>query len=488
MSKLILKKYNKNVQIIIIDWRDIVSNDRDGGLSPDISSTWINSVAETTVKALVNWRINPKNTTIIGHSLGTLLGEEISKKLGGTKAIMLDPPTSLFLNYKIDTEGNRFKSFSGDERCIVGARSFAGSESLAEDCREKYLINYYDTQNYSAAKEFIEDATINLIKQKSLKKIKSKINLKNINWKVATTVGVPTAIIASIYIDSKNITLADVELFIAKQSVSQIAKGGCTIASTGTGILAPVTKTACDAIIVTAVNTTLETIMASLDEHKWTVQTYNEIIKHPFYDNILSLNDQRNFSEIDGGVFNINHNGMIYTERKLPEKIKYLKTEQSETPNNYTLYGNSVNNEFECSESLWAFDESVWRECIMYGDRGNDNFNLSPDQLGVVSSNFMIDDFISKNDADKVYIKSFSEKMWGKTLMKAVMEDFNGQKLPAIEVSCVVCKNDDAYADMKKMIYFNSNSYSDVKRWVDMINEPEEHEIQDRLNNPIKLR
>lgn len=80
------------------------------------------------------------------------------------------------------------------------------------------------------------------------------------------------------------------------------------------------------------------------------------------------------------------------------------------------------------------------------------------------------------------------------------MDEFNGKMVPTISMTCGYCGSEDGgqtddqkiLADSmnRKMYLENSDKYDfgKVGIWVDMINNPENHELQDRINNPIKIK
>ncbi len=152
MSSKILS-IDSNAQILLLDWSDI-TNQAWIDIVPDNESTWIKIVSDKLSTKLKEWNINPNKTTIIGHSLGTLLGSELANKIERlTKKeiknrIFLDPASGA--DYKIDLKNTSFfKSggFKNKGKCFVAEASWSGSEKLLQSCKEKYIIDYNDLNN-----------------------------------------------------------------------------------------------------------------------------------------------------------------------------------------------------------------------------------------------------------------------------------------------------------------------------------------------------
>ena len=192
---------------------------------------------------------------------------------------------------------------------------------------------------------------------------------------------------------------------------------------------------------------------------------------------------------MDGGWFNIDHSGMIYTEDEQSKKIKYLKTISKTDSNKYTLYGNTQKNVFECVEG---------KECEMYGYYGNDEFNFIPYKPfgGLSPRDFIVNDFKASGYSDKIFINKYNKKTFGSTNLKAVTSEFNDIMVPAIEVSCGMCKDyttnkvNSLGESMNRIIYLKESdkySFGDVWTWVDMINNPENYKANKLENNPVKL-
>jgi len=134
----------------------------------------------------------------------------------------------------------------------------------------------------------------------------------------------------------------------------------------------------------------------------------------------------------------------------------------------------------------------------MYGYRGNDNYFSSKDLRLSSESNFLIKDFKSLNDSDKINIKPYSLKLWGDTKLEAIMEDFNGKRLPAIRISSALIDHDKAYSNLKRRIYLEGIGIETVKGWISIADGilPESYKKQGftesdlpnlKINNPIVI-
>ncbi|MCK5758778.1 MAG: hypothetical protein KAH14_06765, partial [Clostridiales bacterium] len=293
MAESILRT-DPNAQVLRVDWGDITCTK-----SPTQASKWISSITDLTSEALKKWGVNGNKTTIIGFSLGTLLGEEISKEISGSRTIMLDPAEEGLFGYNIDYNNTSFSGFSGDERCIVGASSIFGDESATEYCKENYLVDYYDRYNHSKINELFKEFSINLGKGIAVDKFKN-LSRNDIAWSY-TVDGTKAIVEASAKYDDKYVVLGTVTGFLLDKTIEK----GCTAAAAGTGPFAPATKLLCDTAISTAIDELQNAIIQTVTEHSWVHETYDTIIKYPFHDNILSLHDQQNFSLMNGGVFNV---------------------------------------------------------------------------------------------------------------------------------------------------------------------------------------
>ncbi|PID83159.1 hypothetical protein CSB11_02330 [Candidatus Campbellbacteria bacterium] len=138
MARSIERKYGKGKnQILLLNWDDVVDH-----LNIKANSRNIQNVAEELKKNLTDWNINKKNTTIISHSLGTLLSAELSQKLGKVKKIVALDPAGLF-EYEINYKGDKFTDFANKAEktlCISTRGSDLSNETLLNSCDQSYLI------------------------------------------------------------------------------------------------------------------------------------------------------------------------------------------------------------------------------------------------------------------------------------------------------------------------------------------------------------
>jgi murein DD-endopeptidase MepM/ murein hydrolase activator NlpD len=100
-----IKTQNPNDIVLLLDW----SGARDGVKTPNDTDQWIRPTAQEAVKKLKEWGFNsPPKLKMAGHSMGTLMINEIAKEyanIGNTKALyFLDPPNFLLgtNNFKVD--------------------------------------------------------------------------------------------------------------------------------------------------------------------------------------------------------------------------------------------------------------------------------------------------------------------------------------------------------------------------------------------------
>lgn len=193
----VLANANSNDTVLLLDWRQAAAggkvNQEDSNfnalqnLGNYTAAKWIRPVAEFTVKALEFFGIDAEkaltNLNLIGHSLGSLLGNEIARiykdgwtdggetaiagnGIGVNAIVALDPPSqtnlSLFssfipgIGYDIDgrtpeadffdtTEGiylPKFSEVSSFSRSFVGSKSLAGNQQFAEQADESIQLDF----------------------------------------------------------------------------------------------------------------------------------------------------------------------------------------------------------------------------------------------------------------------------------------------------------------------------------------------------------
>jgi pimeloyl-ACP methyl ester carboxylesterase len=195
----VLANANPNDTVLLLDWRQAAAsgklNEEDSDLNALLNlgnytaAKWIRPVAEFTVKALESFGIDAKtaqtNLNLIGHSLGSLLSNEIARiykegwaeneetiisgnGIGANAIVALDPPSqtnlSLFsafipgIGYDIDgrtpeadfvdqTQGiyiPKFRDVSKFSRAFVGSKSLGGNQLFAEQAHESIQLDFGD--------------------------------------------------------------------------------------------------------------------------------------------------------------------------------------------------------------------------------------------------------------------------------------------------------------------------------------------------------
>lgn len=190
----VLANANSNDTVLLLDWRQAAAGGKitqqDNNLNALFklgnytAAKWIRPVAEFTVQALESFGIHAQNAltnlNLIGHSLGSLLSNEIARiykdgwstpnlqgnGIGVNALIALDPPSqtnlSLFstfisgIGYDIDgrtpeadfvdpTLGiyvPKFSEVSNFSRSFVGSRSLAGNQLFAEQADESIQLDF----------------------------------------------------------------------------------------------------------------------------------------------------------------------------------------------------------------------------------------------------------------------------------------------------------------------------------------------------------
>lgn len=193
----VLANANSNDTVLLLDWRQAAAggkiNAQDSNLNALLklgnytAAKWIRPVAEFTVKALDSFGIDAQsaltNLNLIGHSLGSLLGNEIARiyrdgliennesviqgnSIGVNALIALDPPSqtnlSLFSSFipgvGYDIDGRtpeadfidptlgiyipKFSEVSNFSRSFVGSKSLAGNQLFAEQADESIQLDF----------------------------------------------------------------------------------------------------------------------------------------------------------------------------------------------------------------------------------------------------------------------------------------------------------------------------------------------------------
>lgn len=448
MSKSIMDN-NPSAQILLIDWSSIAKSIYNGGLSPHMASTWIGSIASETKTALGEWGAQNTRTTIIGHSLGALLAEELSKKIGGANVTALDPAASIF-GYTIDTNDSVFKSFSGNNStCLVADASLSGSQTLMATCREGYLIDYSGNPDFPLFTELYE--YVDFVIDEAIADTVEYVVDKGITYAVEKTI-------------SRNIggRIRGVRIYkimdgkLKEVFIENVEEKACKVVNGAVKYLPYI----CEYGIKEVKD---RFVKYHNDVHK----VYNTIIDNPFKNNLLS---PKNIASRKGGatpfaIVGKKAHGIIYTERDNPNSIKYLKVLKSKNSSRYTLYGNIQDNDFECNTD---------KDCDMYGDRGNDKFLVKKE-----SDSFEIKDFIdNEGDGDELIVKEYEDM--------TAMQYSNGSLL------LIDQKGGDSVT-----VTLNT-PYGTAKGWVEIVNgtyikkdgtKPTPEELRSlRENNPIQIQ
>ena len=126
-------KIKPNSQIILLNWKEVAEN-----LNIKANAKKIKEVSFNLTETLTDWKLKKNETIIMGHSLGTILGSQISQDLGGVKELIALDPASVF-NYGLDSFEESMASLT---RCFVGEDSILGDEHLASTCDKKYLMDF----------------------------------------------------------------------------------------------------------------------------------------------------------------------------------------------------------------------------------------------------------------------------------------------------------------------------------------------------------
>jgi len=388
------KDTDPDAQILLINWEDIAHT-----TLPIDASKWIDGVATTTADVLFKWGVNTDKTIFIGNSLGSLLSQELSNKLGGANVVGL-APAYWFTGYDVDFNGKHFAGFKNKGMCIVADGSISDSETLAKTCGEKYIVKYNDPHNTSFTKEFTKNVAANFV----IGEI-ADVPLKSLNkgaFRTIVKAGNETLIIEVL---SKDINGKEIVVGTAKAVGIDIASNWACSPALAAPVIGVLAHKACKAVVSTAVEEITDEIKRALvSKHMWVHETYEEIIRHPFtnMDNgrLDSIDHKAEFT--DNSYKGMD--GAIYTQKHAPTKIKYLLTSASDNLDRYTLYGNSQDNVFECKTNPWDLYIDTKKDCIMYGG-GSQNGKGDIFILDFDSSDYIIKDFKRAEDPDKIIIQ-----------------------------------------------------------------------------------
>jgi pimeloyl-ACP methyl ester carboxylesterase/surface antigen len=153
-------------QVFVLDWNNYAQ-----GVNARESTAWITEVAYFAAQRLNVWGITNNNINIVGHSFGTYVGYEISKKLFEFskpsapeeskkigKIIALDPGITTFGGY---TENSvDFSLYSNYSWAFQG--SLLGNEKIAQSARESFKMSFSftylnDPTSHGAVKDAFSD-------------------------------------------------------------------------------------------------------------------------------------------------------------------------------------------------------------------------------------------------------------------------------------------------------------------------------------------
>jgi pimeloyl-ACP methyl ester carboxylesterase len=153
-SSTIYQKDNNSL-ILCLDWRGAAITgfiDPNNLVQPDSAASWISYITDDAKLQLQNWGLTTDkmdNVTVIGHSLGTIMGATLSQKLGKAKTLIaMDPPGRLNNTfYKRSLSGDEFSTFQNTAqfvRAFVQHATLADNELLAITADEVVKINTTD--------------------------------------------------------------------------------------------------------------------------------------------------------------------------------------------------------------------------------------------------------------------------------------------------------------------------------------------------------
>ncbi|MFB8798735.1 MAG: alpha/beta fold hydrolase [Microcoleus sp.] len=136
LAKAIYDRYQDRVQVLILDWRKAAN----AGINLSEAASWIEPVADATKKKLFDeWKIDPSNINLVGHSLGSYVAWQTAKDLGGVnKLIALDPAATTNGGYQ---EGNvNFSDYSKWAWAFYG--SALGNFDRAYTADESFYLKF----------------------------------------------------------------------------------------------------------------------------------------------------------------------------------------------------------------------------------------------------------------------------------------------------------------------------------------------------------
>ena len=180
-------------------------------------------------------------------------------------------------------------------------------------------------------------------------------------------------------------------------------------------------------------------------------QTYDTIIKYPFYNSLLSPEDiaSRRGKSAPFGKLEKGQNGTIITEYDAPTRIKYLKVTDNSNSTFYTLYGNSTTNGFECRGD---------KDCVMYGGNGNDSFLTDE-----YSNDYVVKDFKRNKDSDQLIIKGNGSN----SALNSVEYQVEKNGTIKLTATCGDCQTTEEQKEtIYRDIYLEDVTPEEVEGWV----------------------
>lgn len=164
--------YGDDAIVMLLDWSDpadgkanSAGNTWNQNRDTCRAATWIKPTSQGVYNKLLEWGLTESdysNLNLVGHSLGSIMITEISKRFGSKSniGIALDPPSELMCTYSVQGEyntwhipgrGNEFTNgeyrsdFAGRFRFVrsyVGKNSVAGNQGFAKTADESLWFDY----------------------------------------------------------------------------------------------------------------------------------------------------------------------------------------------------------------------------------------------------------------------------------------------------------------------------------------------------------
>jgi|GEM_PF-4813553 len=125
--------------VLLLNWSEVAK-----GVNPTaVANKWIDKVAKFAVDKLKAWGLTDSTKlNFVGHSLGTLLNDEIAEKFGGSNnMIALAPPSDLGFAGQYKNVPN-YAQHSNFSRAFVGSNSKADNSVFAKTADEAYVMYF----------------------------------------------------------------------------------------------------------------------------------------------------------------------------------------------------------------------------------------------------------------------------------------------------------------------------------------------------------